>query len=92
MLAPCSPAGEPTLPQKAQKFIESLGLGDRPDVSPPQGPKVTVLKTGPGPTARKANTTFLRGRHSAGLTTVCPASQSQKAVCSDVIGKHDNII
>ena len=84
MLAPCSPAGEPTLPQKAQKFIESLGLGDRPDVSPPQGgtTRARVLSS---------NIVYsLGGDNSAGggLSTTCPASQIRKAVCTDITGRQ----
>ena len=76
-LAP--PPGEPTLEEKAQKAIEQLGLGERSDGAlgrpSPKGGRLNI-------------TTPIRQRRAAGLPIACPASQSEKSVCSDITGKQ----
>lgn len=74
--------GEPTLKEKAEKFVEQLDLGDRPDVIP-KGRKGNVIKVN--------QTNPVRQRRAAGLPVACPASQSEKSVCSDITGKQHNI-
>ena len=82
LLAP--PQGEPTLAEKAQQFIDSLGLGERTKdfVSPVK--VSTNLKV--------ANTTApvskSKRQVGSGLPVACPASQAEKAICTDITGKQ----
>ena len=76
--------GQPTLAEKAQKFIKSLGLGNRPDGAVLKKIHLSLVPTD--------NTTSPRQRRQSGLPVVCPASQQQQAVCTDITGKHKVIL
>ena len=71
--------------EKAQKFIESLGLGDRPNINIRPN-----LKTADKVSFKTlANVTSIppRSRRAVGLPVVCPTSESQKSVCTDITSK-----
>ena len=76
--------GEPTVAEKAQTFIESLGLGDRPyiNIHPKNAGKVSFKILANVTSIRR-----LRSRCAVGLPVVCPTSESEKSVCTDVTGK-----
>ena len=72
-------SGDPTIAEKAQKFIESLGLGSRPGAAVVQSLSLPLLRN---------NITISRQRRANGVPVTCPASQLQKEVCTDITGKH----
>ena len=81
--------GEPTVAEKAQKFIESLGLGDRPNFDL----RISVLTADPITEYNHTNIVNvtsirrLRSKRAAGLPVVCPSSESEKSVCTNITGK-----
>ena len=81
--------GEPTVAEKAQKFIESLGLGDRPyiNIRPKNAGKVSFKIL-----ANVTSIPRLRSRRAVGLPVVCPTSESEKSVCTDITGKWPSSI
>ena len=81
--------GEPTVAEKAQKFIESLGLGDRPyiNIRPKNADKVSLNFF-----VNVTSISHLRSRRAVGLPVVCPTSESEKLVCTDITGKWPSSI
>ena len=76
--------GEPTLAEKAKNFIDSLGLGNRPEAAVVNTVHFSLVPTD--------NTTIPRQRRQSGLPVACPASQKQQKVCTDITGKHKVIL
>ena len=75
--------GDPTIAEKAQKFIDSLGLGNRPEAAVVQTLSLALLPN---------NISTSRQRRANGLPVTCPASQQQKEICTDITGKHKVIL
>ena len=76
--------------EKAQKFIESLGLGDRPNIN--IRPNLKTADKVSFKTITNVTSIRLRSRRAVGLPVVCPTSESEKSVCTDITGKWPSSI